>query len=102
LLAVEQPLRAGNEEVRHLLPGGDDHVAAEADGRLHLVLPEREPGRSPLEAGARPAQPRRPEEAAAVRADEYDGPRLDQDAAAPGEDAADLPGHDRGVSGGSD
>ena len=54
VLAVEQPLRARHEEVRHLVPGGDDHGPAEADGRLHLVVPEREPGRVDLQAGDPP------------------------------------------------
>ena len=37
-----------------------------------------------------------------LRADEHDGPRLDQDAAASGEEAARVPDDDRRVSGGAD
>ena len=102
VLAVEQPVRAGHEEVRHLVPGGDDHVAAEADGRLHHVVPEREPGRADLEADDGAEEPRRPEAAPDLRPDEHDGPRLDQDAAAPGEGAARVPDDDRRVPGRAD
>ena len=55
-----------------------------------------------LEADDRAEEPRRSEEAPDLRPDEHDGPRLDQDSAAPGEVAALVPDDDRGVSGGAD
>ena len=99
--AVEQPVRSRHEEVRRLLPGGDHHRPAEEDRRLHLVVPEREPGRAHLEADDAAEEHRRPEEAPDVRPDEHDGPRLDHDTAASGQEAADVSDDDRRVPGGA-
>ena len=102
LHAVGQALRARSQDVRHLLPGGDDHGPAEEDDRLHDVVLRREPGRAALEEGGgaarasptsrrcRPA--RRPTRPASTGSSK----------AAPGQGAADLPDDGRRVRRGPD
>ena len=49
----EKLFAPGAQVVRHLVPGSDDHRAAEEDGRLHVVVLRREPGRAAVEEGSR-------------------------------------------------